>query len=92
MVFCVVADVFAFPPRRRENEVWEPWVSGAVIARHYNVSTRTVRRWRALGMPSRMVGGARRFRLSDVERWHAERSASCAQRRRCFRLWPLPIA
>lgn len=55
--------------------MWEPWVSEIVIARHYNVSARTVRRWRAQGMPSRLLGGSRRFRLSEVESWHAEKSA-----------------
>ncbi len=69
------AEVIAFPARRRGGELWEPWVSEAVIARHYDVSERTVRRWRAQGMPSRMLGGWRRFRLSQVESWHAERSA-----------------
>jgi hypothetical protein len=69
------AEVIAFPPRRRGGELWEPWLTEAVIARHYSVSARTVRRWRAQGMPSRMLGGSRRFRLSEVERWHAERSA-----------------
>jgi phage terminase Nu1 subunit (DNA packaging protein) len=69
------ADVIAFPPRQRGGGLWEPWVSEAVIARHYDVSARTVRRWRAQGMPSRMLGGSRRFRLSQVESWHAERSA-----------------
>jgi hypothetical protein len=70
------AQVIAFPPRGRGRDLWEPWVSDVVIARHCKVSTRTVRRWRVQGMPSRMLGGSRRFRLSEVERWHAERSAS----------------
>jgi hypothetical protein len=69
------AEVIAFPPRWRGGELWEPWVSEAVIARHYDVSARTVRRWRAQRMPSRLLGGSRRFRLSEVERWHTERSA-----------------
>ena len=57
------------------KRLWDSWVSEIVIARHYNVSARTVRRWRAQGMPSRLLGGSRRFRLSEVESWHAEKSA-----------------
>jgi phage terminase Nu1 subunit (DNA packaging protein) len=70
------AEVIGFPVRWRGGELWEPWVSETVIARHYSVSARTVRRWRAQGMPSRKLGSSRRFRLSDVERWHAEGNAS----------------
>jgi len=53
---------------------YEPWVGEDAVARHYSVSTRTVRRWRLAGMPSRLVGGQRRFRIGETERWHAERS------------------
>src|SRR6478735_5867474 len=33
------------------DEQWEPWVGERAVAMHYDVSTRTVRRWRAGGMP-----------------------------------------
>jgi hypothetical protein len=62
-----------FQPRRRG---WEPWLDDATIARHFSVSSRTVRRWRAEGMPSKRLGGARRYRLSDAEAWHERRTAS----------------
>jgi hypothetical protein len=70
------AQVIPFPPRQRGRERWEPWVTDAVVARHYDVSTRTVRRWRKAGMPSRMFRSCRRFRLSEVEAWHARGEAS----------------
>jgi phage terminase Nu1 subunit (DNA packaging protein) len=70
------AQVIAFPTRRRDGVQWEPWVAEAVVARHLGVSTRTVRRWRKEGMPSKLFRGSRRFRLSEIEHWDAERSAS----------------
>jgi hypothetical protein len=71
------AQVIPFPQRRDESgETFEPWRDEKFIARHFNVSTRTVRRWRAEGMPSKLLGRSiRRYRLSECERWHDERSA-----------------
>jgi hypothetical protein len=54
----------------RRGLPWEPWVSEEVMARHFSVSDRTVRRWRQQGMPSRLIGGARRYRISECEAWH----------------------
>lgn len=69
--------VIPFPKRFQEGEQWEPWVTEETIARHYGVSTRTVRRWRLTeGMPSSLFRGSRRFKLSQVEDWYGERSAS----------------
>jgi hypothetical protein len=65
--------VVALPLRAEESIVWEPWLDERAVARHYGVSTRTVRRWRAAGMPSRSIGGARRYRLSECEHWHERR-------------------
>jgi hypothetical protein len=65
--------VLPFPQRRNDGEIWEPWVDESAIARHFDVSTRTVRRWRADDMPSRLIGGSRRFRVSEVEGWHEAR-------------------
>jgi len=56
--------------------VWEPWLDERAVASHYGVSTRTVRRWRADGMPSRAFGGVRRYRLSECERWHQQQGAA----------------
>ncbi|HYV17323.1 MAG TPA: hypothetical protein VE972_15020 [Conexibacter sp.] len=61
---------------RRANVRYEPWVDERAVACHYSVSPRTVRRWRLAGMPSRMLGGQRRFRIGETERWHAERSGA----------------
>lgn len=70
------ASIFQFAPSDPAGEQVEPWLNEDAVGRHFGVSTRTVRRWRLQGMPSRMLGGCRRFRLSEVERWHAERTAS----------------
>jgi hypothetical protein len=53
---------------------WEPWLDDAAVARHYSVSSRTVRRWRAEGMPSRLLGGSRRYKLTEIEAWHERRT------------------
>ena len=68
--------VVAFPVRQLNGERWEPWVSETAIASHFAVSTRTVRRWREAGLPSRLIGGARRYRIGEAERWHETREES----------------
>ena len=70
------AKIYEFPARYQGGERWEPWLGERDIARHFGVSERTVRRWRLEGCPSARFGGARRFRLSAVESWQVERSAS----------------
>ena len=50
----------------------EPWRSKKYLADHYDYSTRTIGRWMAAGCPSRMIGGERRFRVSDVDVWLSE--------------------
>jgi hypothetical protein len=72
----VSADVIGFPERRIDGEPWEPWVTEPVIARHFAVSERTVRRWRELGMPSKLRGGCRRYRIMECERWLDEREGA----------------
>ena len=63
--------VIAFPARFDGGAAWEPWVDERTIARHFNASERTIRRWRTLGMPSRLFEGLRRYRVSECEAWHA---------------------
>ena len=71
------AKIIQFPPRINEGELWEPWLTEKAVALHFGVSERTVRRWRLVdGMPSRLFRGSRRFRLSQIEAWDRERSAS----------------
>jgi hypothetical protein len=69
--------VIMFPARHEESgRLWEPWVDERAIARHFNASARTIRRWRALGMPSRFFVGLRRYRISECEAWHANESGA----------------
>jgi hypothetical protein len=72
----VGAVVIAMPVRGQGAAAWEPWLDEHAVARHYGVSTRTIRRWRASGMPSRTFGGVRRYRLSECESWHEVRSSA----------------
>jgi hypothetical protein len=72
----VAGRVIPFPERRVDGEAWEPWVDEKVLARHFGVTGRTVRNWRAAGMPSRLIGGARRYKISDAESWHELQEAS----------------
>lgn len=68
--------VIPFPQRQVDGETWEPWIDEHALARHYGVSTRTVRRWRADGLPSRLIGSCRRYRISDAEAWHTQQGAA----------------
>jgi hypothetical protein len=70
------AAVLVLPPRPRDSAPWEPWLGESAVARHYGVSPRTIRRWRAKGMPSRLFGGVRRYRLSECEGWHELRRSA----------------
>lgn len=47
----------------------EPWLSKQQIAGHYGRSTRWIELRMREGLPSRMLGGRRAFRLSVVEAW-----------------------
>ena len=42
-----------------------------------NVSTRTIRRWIAAGMPTTVVNGQRRIDLEDLHGWALRMSQSC---------------
>jgi hypothetical protein len=59
-------------PRWRASE---PWLSKRQVADHFGRSTRWVELRVREGLPSRMIGGRRGFRLSEVESWVLERSA-----------------
>jgi hypothetical protein len=48
---------------------FEPWLSKREIASHFGRSTRWVELRMREGLPSKMIGGRRGFRLSDVEAW-----------------------
>ena len=48
----------------------EPWCRKAEVAEHFSVSTRTVERWQAGGLPFRKVSRALvLFRIGDCESW-----------------------
>jgi hypothetical protein len=59
-------------PRRTE---WEPYLTKRDPARRYRVTTRTIEIWQSKGMPSRLRGGKRLYRESEVEAWHEEQKA-----------------
>ncbi len=47
----------------------QPLYTKAQIAHHYGFSIRWVEIQLAKGMPSRLIGGHRRFELGTVDRW-----------------------
>lgn len=58
--------------------VWraaEPWLSKRQVAAHYGRSTRWLELQARQGLPSRMIGGRRAYRLSEVDAWLEARSA-----------------
>lgn len=60
--------VIPFPHRG-----WEPWVTKQQLANHLAYSTRWVEKQIVAGMPYAHVGSRKRFRISECERWLAER-------------------
>jgi excisionase family DNA binding protein len=51
----------------------EPWVNKAQVASYLGRSRRWVELMAREGMPSRMIGGRRAYRRSEVDAWVAER-------------------
>lgn len=47
----------------------EPWVTGRRLAEHFQVSVRTVQRWKAQDLPCIDRGGTVRYRISEAEAW-----------------------
>jgi hypothetical protein len=47
----------------------ERWLTKQQVARHYGRSTRWIELQMRVGLPSRMIGGRRAFRLSAVDAW-----------------------
>jgi hypothetical protein len=60
-----MGDVVRFP--RRPGP--EPWVSKRQVAAHFGFSTRWVEMRVREGMPSQVIGGRRRFLVSECEAW-----------------------
>lgn len=47
------------------------------VAKHFGVSTRTVRRWlKSTDIPHRRVAGTIRFNLAEVDHWATHRDAA----------------
>jgi hypothetical protein len=55
------------------TQLREPWVSKAQVAAHFGRSKRWVELMARQGLPSRMIGGRRAYRLSEVDVWLTER-------------------
>ena len=64
------AVVYPFPQRRG----FEPWLTKRQLAAHLSYSTRWVEIRMREGLPSKLIGGQRRFHLSEVEAWIEERA------------------
>jgi len=54
----------------------EPWLAKRQIAAHFGFSIRWVELRVREGMPSQMIGGRRRFKVSECETWVLERGAA----------------
>ena len=67
----MTADVIVLPAAAR----FEPWVSKEQVANYLGRSKRWVELMAHEGLPSRMIGGRRAYRLSEVDAWIAERFA-----------------
>jgi hypothetical protein len=65
----MTATVHAFPTSRIHNE---PLLTKKQLALHFGFSTRWVELRVREGMPSRLIGNRRRFRLSEVHSWLQE--------------------
>jgi hypothetical protein len=63
------ASIVPFPAWRAA----EPWLSKRQIASYLARSTRWVELKVRAGMPSRMIGGRRAYRVSEVDGWLGER-------------------
>jgi excisionase family DNA binding protein len=63
------ATIYPFPQRG-----WEPWLTKKQLAAYVGFSTRWVELRVREGMPSTIIGGRRRFHVSEVEAWLKERT------------------
>ena len=55
--------------------VREPWVSKAELGAHLGRSKRWIELMAREGLPSKMIGGRRAYRISEVEAWIEARFA-----------------
>jgi hypothetical protein len=56
----------------------ERWLTKDEVAAHYGFAVRWVELRLAEGMPSELIGGRRRLRLSETERWLLSQGAARA--------------
>ena len=59
----------------------DPLLSKRRLAAYFGCSPRTIQRWMQEGLPSQMIDGKRRFRLSEATAWAETRRAGQAHRR-----------
>lgn len=52
----------------------DPLLTTQQLAARYQVTTRTIERWTAAGMPSEKLAGIRRYRAAETEAWLRERA------------------
>jgi len=67
----VSGQVIRFPTRRTASA--EPLLTKKQLAAHFQFSTRWVELRTREGMPSELIGGRRRYRLSLVNDWLGSR-------------------
>jgi hypothetical protein len=72
-VFRLSPTVGLMPPQTPLQPGAERWLSKKNVADYYDLGVRTIERWVYDGCKSRMLGGVRRFRLSEVEAFLAAR-------------------
>jgi hypothetical protein len=63
------ATVAVYPAQAAATVLPLPLLNKQQVARHYGMSPRWVEYQLAKGMPSRMIGGCRRFELDAVDGW-----------------------
>jgi phage terminase Nu1 subunit (DNA packaging protein) len=69
------ANLHVLPVRPGGEPLEGPYVRPRQAAEHFGVSIRSLRRYRAAGMPARRVRGTVLYPLRACERWMAEQGS-----------------
>lgn len=73
------AEILSLDDHRRRRQVArnvEPWLAKPQMAAHLGMSVRWLEQQTAAGMPSVLIGGRRRYRVSEVEAWLRNREGA----------------